>query len=98
MFNQFRLVSMVEGLSLLVLLLIAMPIKYGLGYPLAVTLVGWTHGLLFMLYVYLAAGMAQRYANSGFSLMQAILLGMVPFGCFVMERRLKRLALVVEKA
>ena len=51
MLNMFRIVSLVEGLSFLVLLLIAMPLKYQFGMPEAVSVVGMTHGMLFMAYV-----------------------------------------------
>ena len=42
-----RRFSLVEGISTLVLFLVAMPLKYVLGYPMAVTYVGWVHGVLF---------------------------------------------------
>ncbi len=93
MLNRFRIISMVEGVSLLLLLFIAMPIKYGLDYPLAVTVMGWAHGLLFLAYVYLAMNVAETLRWSQLQLFGAVLLGMLPFGCFLMEKRLKRLAL-----
>ncbi|HMP99230.1 MAG TPA: DUF3817 domain-containing protein [Cyclobacteriaceae bacterium] len=40
-----------EAISYILLLGIAMPLKYIFDYPLAVTLVGWAHGVLFMLYM-----------------------------------------------
>ena len=43
-----RRFSLVEGISTLVLFLVAMPLKYVLGYPMAVTYVGWVHGVLFV--------------------------------------------------
>ena len=65
MFNtpvgRFRVIAFIEGISFLVLLLIAMPIKYvdALGKnPTPVLYVGWVHGVLFMLYA--AAGFAAR--------------------------------------
>ena len=48
--GRFRAVALAEGLSFVVLLFIAMPLKYALGLPLAVKYVGWAHGLLFVLY------------------------------------------------
>ena len=44
-----RRFSLVEGISTLVLFLVAMPLKYVLGYPMAVTYVGWVHGVLLSL-------------------------------------------------
>jgi integral membrane protein len=43
-----RAVSLTEGLSFLLLLLVAMPLKYAWGYPHAVQYLGWAHGALFL--------------------------------------------------
>jgi integral membrane protein len=48
---RLRAIGLVEGVSFLVLLLIAMPLKYLAGQPLAVKYVGWAHGVLFVLYL-----------------------------------------------
>lgn len=53
--HQLRVVGLIEGASFLVLLLVAMPLKYLAGMPVAVRYVGMAHGLLFVLYV--AAGL-----------------------------------------
>jgi integral membrane protein len=52
--SLFRTIGYAEGISLLVLLGIAMPLKYLAGYPLAVKYTGWAHGLLFVAYLALA--------------------------------------------
>ncbi len=44
-----RITSLTEGVSYLVLLLVAMPLKYVWAWPLAVKYVGWAHGVLFVL-------------------------------------------------
>src|SRR5687768_13069795 len=49
--GRFRAVAFLEGVSFLVLLGIAMPLKYFAGLPQAVLVVGWAHGLLFILYM-----------------------------------------------
>ena len=51
MLTWFRWIARAEGASLLALMGIAMPIKYGLGEPLLVEWFGWIHGVLFLLYV-----------------------------------------------
>ncbi|MBU3664063.1 MAG: DUF3817 domain-containing protein, partial [Bacteroidetes bacterium] len=48
--NQFRKIAFWEGVSFIVLMFIAMPLKYGANWPYAVKYVGWAHGLLFVLY------------------------------------------------
>ena len=48
---RFRTVAFWEGISFLILLFVAMPLKYGLGVDMAVRVVGLAHGLLFIAYV-----------------------------------------------
>lgn len=88
--NQFRIVSMVEGISFLLLLFVAMPAKYYWGIPEATKLVGMTHGLLFLAYVAMAVSIGPRHGWSEGRTFMVVLLGMLPFGCFVVEHRLKR--------
>ena len=49
--RQLRLVALLEGTSFLVLLFVAMPLKYLAGLPLAVRIVGSLHGLLFLMFL-----------------------------------------------
>src|SRR5690606_19075252 len=64
--QRFRAISITEGISLLVLLFIAMPLKYGFDMPGMVKYVGWAHGLLFILYV-LMLFPTQRSLNWSFT-------------------------------
>lgn len=90
MLKYFRVISLVEGLSFLLLLFVAMPAKYILGYPLAVTVMGWTHGLLFIAYVYMASKTSdeQQWTDGYFFLI--LLAGMLPFACFFLEYKLRK--------
>jgi integral membrane protein len=85
----FRWVALLEGVSFLVLLGIAMPLKYLAGQPLAVRLVGSAHGALFVAYVVLVAALffARRWPLSRAA--QALALSVVPFGTFALDRRLR---------
>lgn len=87
---RLRLVGLLEGVSFLLLLGVAMPLKYLAGMPSAVKYVGWAHGLLFILYV-LALG--QATAVQLWSPVRAALLfvaAVLPGGTFVAERWLRR--------
>lgn len=55
MIKAFRITAYLEGISFLVLLLIAMPLKYVWHMPLAVRIVGSAHGGLFVAYCILGA-------------------------------------------
>lgn len=87
--GRFRLVSLLEGVSFLVLLGIAMPLKYAAGIPEAVRYVGWAHGLLFVLFILalLSASTAARWPLT--KIAGAFIASVIPFGAFVLERRLR---------
>ena len=87
-----RLLAVIEGISLLVLLFIAMPLKYYYGNPEVVSVVGMTHGILFMLFVAYSSFVGQRMTWSDKFLFLVVLSSMIPFGMFVMDRKLKAIA------
>ena len=49
---QLRRIGYAEAISFLVLLGVAMPLKYLAGMPMAVKVVGWIHGVLFVAYCF----------------------------------------------
>lgn len=89
MLKKFRIVGYLEGLSLLILLFIAMPLKYKMGMPQAVKVVGWVHGLLFMGYIGLLAGMRAEHGWSMKKTMWGFVAAVLPFGTFVFDRSLR---------
>lgn len=85
-----RLATLLEGVSLLALVLVAMPMKYALGYPLAVRITGSIHGLLFL---WFAASLVAAHAEHEWRLSRSakLLIGaIVPFGFLYVERALAR--------
>jgi integral membrane protein len=85
-----RRVAFAEGVSFLLLLGIAMPLKYWAGIPLAVKVVGWAHGVLF---VALLLALARAKYRAGWSFGYAgwiVVAALLPFGPFVIDRRLQR--------
>jgi integral membrane protein len=88
--GRFRMVGFVEGLSFLVLLLIAMPLKYLAGFPQAVSVVGMIHGVLFVVYVILAIQLT-FVENWGFKLLLILLIAsLIPLGTFYTDYRYLR--------
>ena len=85
-----RRFSLVEGISTLVLFLVAMPLKYVFGYPLAVTYVGWVHGVLFvglwLMFVLVAAMRKIPLLLAMLGMFAAIF----PFGPFLIDGRLRK--------
>lgn len=86
--DNFRRVAFAEGVSYLVLLFIAMPLKYGLDMPMAVKYVGWAHGVLFVAYVAFG-GLAALKAKWSlqFSIV-AFVASLIPFGTFWLDKKL----------
>jgi integral membrane protein len=89
-FHWFRKIALAEGISFLVLLLIAMPLKYMADFPLAVTVIGGLHGVLFIAFMIWAFWVKDEYKKGFGWLVKAFLASIVPFGTFVMDRQWKK--------
>ena len=85
-----RKTGIAEGISFLVLLLIAMPLKYAFDLPLAVKYVGWAHGLLFVVYVALAFYVKEFYNWPFKKFVFAFIAAWLPLGTFVYDKQLKK--------
>lgn len=86
--GRFRIVALLEGVSYLALLLIAMPLKYLADIPMAVRITGSVHGgltLLFMV-VLLHAWAVQRWSLPKLGL--AFVCSLIPGGAFWFDRRI----------
>ena len=89
--SRLRFLGLCEGLSFLVLLLIAMPLKYGAGLPQAVQIVGWIHGGLFVLFLIGVAEVTiRRPWWSPLFWGAALLAAFIPLGPIVFDRWLAR--------
>ncbi len=88
--GRFRVIAFLEGLSYLVLLFVAMPLKYLLDMPGAVRAVGMAHGLLFVLYM---VSLLETWLSAGWSLKRAtvaFIACLVPFGTFWFDAQLRK--------
>lgn len=86
--GRVRAAGMVEGISFLLLLGIAMPLKYMAGMPMAVRVVGMIHGVLFLVFL---LTIFQAWGNRALTFRQAVMAGiasLIPFGPFLIDRRL----------
>lgn len=88
--GRLRIIGFAEGLSFLILLGIAMPLKYFFGLPETVRVVGMAHGLLFVLYVLLVIQVKIEYGWSFRKMLLALLASVVPFGTFWADAKLFR--------
>lgn len=88
--RRMRLVSLLEGTTLLLLVLVAVPLKHLAGFAVATTIMGPIHGLAFLLYVWM---LIESVAGGGWSRAEAlrmVAVAFIPFGAFVNERALAR--------
>ena len=87
--DRLRLASILDGVSYLILLGIAMPLKYFYGMPMAVRIVGMTHGILFialcacLLTVWLDRRLSLKWCAGVF------LCALIPFAPFWLDRKLR---------
>lgn len=81
--------ALAEGTSFLILLFIAMPMKYFMGMPLAVRIVGLIHGILFLLYVGQLVRLRTTYRWDNRFSIQAFVASILPFGTFLFDKNLR---------
>jgi len=85
----FRKIAVAEGISYILLVFIAMPLKYWADMPLAVKYTGWAHGVLFMLYIVI---LIMAWLEYKWSFKRAALFGfasLIPFAPFWVDKQLK---------
>ena len=87
MIKFFKIVALLEGISLLLLLFFAMPMKYMLEQPIYVKVIGMAHGILFIAYIVLAImnKIEEHWDKKKFIII--CLASIIPFGTFYVEKK-----------
>lgn len=85
--RSFRVSAWVTGVGLLVLVFVAMPMRYLAGDPTLVAIVGPTHGFFYMGYIVCTLLLAERCRWKPLQALLVLLAGTVPIASFVAERR-----------
>lgn len=88
--DRFLKTGLAEGLSFIILLAIAMPLKYMAGMLLPVKIVGMAHGVLFILYALFLLQAAIAYKWTFMKTSAAFLLSFIPLGTFFLESLLRK--------
>ena len=88
--NIFRIISFLEGISYLLLLFIAVPIKYFQGDESYVKILGMPHGILFMGYIILVILIQKQMKWNLKNLGIVILASVIPFGTFYVDKKYLR--------
>jgi integral membrane protein len=87
--NRLRLIGYIEGISFLVLLLFAMPMKYMAGKPSLVMWGGWIHGVLFILFCFALLETKIKMHWKIKTAVVPLIAALVPCGPFLIDRWLK---------
>ncbi len=85
MITTFRVISWLEGISYILLLFIATPIKYVSNNPNYVKLLGQPHGILFILYIIIAYILKNRLKWSNQTFIKVCILSILPLGTFLQD-------------
>jgi integral membrane protein len=88
--GRLRAVGLSEGVSFLLLLGVAMPLKYMAGLPIFVKVVGWVHGGLFVLFCIALVHAATKHRWPLLRTGQLLLASLIPFGTFLVDGSLAR--------
>lgn len=83
----FRILAVLEGVSYILLLFIAVPIKYLSDDPQYVKLLGMPHGILFMAYVVMAVLISTDMKWSSRTLWIVLIASVIPFGTFYIDKK-----------
>ena len=85
MIKVFRIISYLEGISYILLLFIAVPIKYYANNPTLVKLLGMPHGLLFVAYVILSLVNSKKHDWNFSKTLVVLISSIIPFGTFYVD-------------
>jgi len=87
--KTFGYINTIEGYSYLLLLFVAMPLKYIFDFPMAVKIVGMIHGILFIIF---CALLAKAWEDTKWSFSESLIFfiaSLIPFGTFFTKNRIK---------
>ncbi len=87
MIKLFRLTALLEGISYILLLFIAVPIKYLWDDPTYVKLLGMPHGILFIGYILLSILGKNRYKWTNIDFFVISISSLIPFGTFYVDKK-----------
>ena len=83
----YRVAAWVTGIGLVILVFVAMPLKYFFGQPLLTAIVGMAHGFLYMAYIVITLLLAERCRWRPVDALVILVAGTIPLASFFAERR-----------
>lgn len=88
--GRLRIIGLLEGISFILLLFVAMPLKYMFGMPQFVRVIGMAHGILFLVYLLFLLQATLAYSWTWARALILFLSTLVPFGTFVADYKILR--------
>lgn len=88
--RRMRSVSLLEGVTLVVLVFVAVPLKHLAGYGIATATMGPIHGMAFLLYIWMLSETTAFFGWQKSEVFRLFLCACIPFGAFANERWLKQ--------
>ncbi|MBM6619000.1 DUF3817 domain-containing protein [Bacillus suaedaesalsae] len=89
--GRLRIIGFIEGMSYLILVFIAMPLKYWANIPIAVSVTGMLHGVFFVLFILALAHVFFAYRKSFWFGLGGVIASLIPFGTFILDKRLQKM-------
>jgi integral membrane protein len=83
----YRVMAWVTGTGLVILVFVAMPLKYFWGQPMLVSIVGMLHGFFYMAYIVCTLVLAERCRWRPLDALVILACGTIPLASFFAERR-----------
>lgn len=89
--KTLRIVSILEGISFLFLLGVAMPLKYMYDNPILMKFAGMTHGVLFLVFLVVLFVVCQKMKWSLAMFVMGLVASLLPFAPFIFDLKLRKL-------
>ncbi len=88
--KHLRYLSLIEGVSYILLILIGMPLKYQLGIMTPNKILGISHGILSIVFVYVLLIIWQKKYLNTLQCIVVFIASLIPFAAFVIDKKLKQ--------
>ena len=84
--DKLAKISFIEGISLILLVFVGMPLKYLLGYEIATKILGSIHGVLWLIFLYVLYQVRREFSLQNSFVIKMLVYSVIPFGLIPMER------------
>ncbi len=84
--DKLAKISFIEGVSLIILVFVGMPLKYLFGYEIATKILGSIHGVLWLIFLYVLYKTKRQFNLENNFVLKMLVYSVIPFGLIPMER------------